>query len=216
MQYFTNEYINFFLDLEKNNKKEWFHEHKKRYEKHVRKPMIQFVEDLILEMQKHDPEINPIPSKCLGRINRDIRFSKDKTPYNLHLFAHITKGTKDEPIPGIAIRFGGRDSGIMTGFYQPSKAKLIDIRNKISENLELFQNLKTAKSFVSYFGTIQGTSYKRIPKELLDTYAKEPLIANKQFYYTAINKANFALSKNLLDEVMEHWLASKPLNDFLS
>ena len=80
MQYFTNEYIRFFLDLEKNNRKEWFHDNKKRYEQHVRKPMIAFTADLIKEMQKYDPEINAIANKCLGRINRDIRFQKIKPP----------------------------------------------------------------------------------------------------------------------------------------
>lgn len=215
MQYFTKEYTKFFRELEKNNNKEWFHANKKRYDGEVRKPMIAFVEDLIVAMQKHDPEIRPIASKCLGRINRDIRFSKDKTPYNQHLFAHISKGTKDEPIPGIAFRFGGRDCGVMTGYYQPSKTKLEDIRHKIKTDLKTFQKLKSSKKFVTKFGEIKGEAYKRIPKELLDTHDKEPLIANKQFYYVDEKKADFVTSKTLLKEIMEYWLAAKPLNDFL-
>ena len=214
MQYFTKEYTKFFRELEKNNNKEWFHANKKTYDSEVRKPMIAFVEDLIIAMQKHDPEMRPIASKCLGRINRDIRFSKDKTPYNQHLFAHISKGTKEEPIPGIAFRFGGRDSGIMTGYYSPSKTKLADIRFKIQSDLKTFQKLKSAKKFVTKFGEIQGEAYKRIPKELQDTYEKEPLIANKQFYYVHVRKADFVTSKILLKEIMDYWLAAKPLNDF--
>lgn len=215
MQYFTKEYIKFFRDLEENNQKEWFHANKKRYETHVRKPMIAFTADLITEMQKHDPELDPVPSKCLGRINRDIRFSKDKTPYNKHLFAHITKGSREEPIPGIAYRFGGGDCGIMTGHYNPSKAQLNRIRKRISNNLSTFQKLKSDKKFVDKFGSIKGEFYKRIPTEIADIYEKEPLIANKQFYYASEKKADFITSQNLLSEIMEYWLAAKPLNDFL-
>lgn len=214
MQYFTKEYTKFFKDLEKNNNKEWFHKNKKRYENEVRKPMIVLVEDLISEMQKHDPEIRPIASKCLGRINRDIRFSKDKTPYNQHMFAHITKGTKEDPIPGIAFRFGGRDCGVMTGYYMPNKQRLAHIRDRIQNDLKTFQKLKKAKKFVSKFGEIRGEAYKRIPPELQVTHEKEPLIANKQFYYVAEKKASFVTSKTLQKEIMDYWLAAKPLNDF--
>jgi len=216
MQYFNKEYTKFFKSLEKNNNKEWFHANKKTYDNEVRKPMIAFVEDLITAMQKHDPEMKPIASKCLGRINRDIRFSKDKTPYNQHLFAHITKGTKEEPIPGIAFRFGGRDSGIMTGYYSPSKSKLAHIRTKIQNETKTFQKLKSAKKFVAKFGEVQGEAYKRVPKDLLDTFEKEPLIANKQFYYVHQRKPDLVTSKTLLKEIMDYWLAAKPLNDFFA
>ena len=145
MTYFTQDYLDFFLEFENNNNKEWFHDNKKRYETSVKKPILTFVEDLIQEMQKHDPEINPNPKKCINRINRDIRFSKDKTPYNTHVWAHIMKGTKEDPYLGIAFRFSGKASGIMSGYFQPSKERMMDIRTKISLNLEEFQSLKSNK-----------------------------------------------------------------------
>lgn len=216
MQYFTKEYTKFFRALSKNNNKEWFHANKKIYNEEVRQPMIALVEDLIIAMQKYDPEMNPIASKCLGRINRDIRFSKDKTPYNQHLFAHVTKGSKQEPVPGIAFRFGGGDCGVMSGYYNPSKAQLENIRGKISADVKTFQKLKSAKKFVSKFKEIQGEAYKRIPKELQSIYEEEALIGNKQFYYVDVRKPDFVTSKTLLKEIMEYWLAAKPLNDFFA
>jgi len=216
MQYFTKEYTKFFRALAKNNNKEWFHANKKVYSAEVRQPMIAFVEDLIIEMQKHDPEMSPVASKCLGRINRDIRFSIDKTPYNQHLFAHVTKGTKAAPVPGIAFRFGGGDCGIMSGYYNPSKSQLEGIRHKISNDLKTFQKLKSAKKFVSKFKDIQGEAYKRVPKELQGVYEQEALIANKQFYYVDVKKPDFVTSKSLLEDIMGYWLAAKPLNDFFA
>lgn len=214
MAYFTKDYTKFFKELEKNNNKEWFHDNKKRYKEQVREPMIAFVEDLKTEMQKYDPEMNPVASKCLGRINRDIRFSKDKTPYNVHLFAHVTKGTKEEPIPGIGFRFGGSDSGIMTGYYKLSKERLSHIRTKISSNLEAFDKLVKDKKFVAKFGKIEGEAYKRVPADLQVTFEQQPLIANKQFYYVSHHKADFVCKDNLLEEIMAYWLAAKPVNDF--
>lgn len=216
MQYFTKDYINFFLDLEKNNHKEWFHEHKKRYETHVKKPMVTFVTDLIDEMMKHDPDMNPQPKKCIGRINRDIRFSKDKTPYNKHLFAHVSKGTKEEPVPGIAFRFGGRDAGIMTGYYKPSKLRLATIRENISKDVKGFQKIISNKEFKKKYGSLKGEAYKRVPPELKSTFKNEPLIANKQFYVVSEKKPNFITSKDLLQQILDHWLCAKPIVDFLT
>ncbi len=216
MMYFTEDYLDFFRELEKNNSKEWFRSNIHRYISYVREPMIEFVKDVISEMQKHDNEMDPDPIKCLGRINRDIRFSKDKTPYHPHLFAHITKGTKDNPIPGIAFRFGAKEGGIMTGYYRPSKGKLQDIRRKIGGNLAHFQSLISDPDFIEKYGSIKGAAYKRIPRELQDIYEHEPLIANKQFYYMKELEAAVVLSKDLKESVIAYWLAAKPLNDFFA
>jgi len=88
----------------------------KRYEGHVKKPMQHFVTDVVGELQQLDPEIIVEPKKCIGRINRAIRFSKDKTPYKIRSFAHITKGEKTDPIPVIAFQMGAKDLGIISGF----------------------------------------------------------------------------------------------------
>ena len=101
MQYFTEDFINFFKELAANNHKEWFHENKKRYESSVKKPFTVFVGKMIEEIQKVDADLMIEPKDCILRINRDIRFSKDKTPYNLHYTAFISRGgKKDKSIPG--------------------------------------------------------------------------------------------------------------------
>ena len=216
MQYFTKDYINFFKALQKNNNKEWFQQNKKTYETEVRKPMIHFVSDLLLAMKKIDPDIIIEPKKCLGRINRDIRFSKDKTPYNTRFFAHITKGVRTDQTPGIAFRFGGYDAGIMAGFFAPNKDRLQKIRQNILADPKTFKKLYSSKAFKDKFGLIHGEANKRIAKQYQTILDKEPLIANKQFYYMVDAKSNIILKENLLSIVINHWKAAKPLNDFLS
>ena len=94
MKYFEKAFITFFKDLENNNNKEWFHSHKKRYENDVKNPMVRFVTDVVEELKNLDSGITIDPKKCIGRINRDIRFSKDKTPYKIRTFAQIIKEIK--------------------------------------------------------------------------------------------------------------------------
>lgn len=216
MAYFTKEFLDFFLELEENNNQEWFHSNKKRYETHVKKPMENFVTDVVVALQKLDSDIVVSPKKCIGRINRDIRFSNDKTPYKIRSFAHITKGDKMDPIPVIAFQMGARDLGLMSGFYNPPKERLKQIREKIQSDTGMFKKCYSDKNFVQTFGTIQGEANKRIPFEYKEMHKKEPLITNKQFYYVSELAPDVILTDDLLPLVIAYWKAAKPLNDFLS
>ena len=118
MKYFTQDYLDFFKELAANNHKEWFDENRKRYEKSVKDPFKKFVEALIAETHKFDPSVNIEAKDAIFRINRDIRFSKDKTPYKLDRSAIISSGgRKDHSIPGfyIATGFSGHGFGIGPG-----------------------------------------------------------------------------------------------------
>lgn len=102
MQYFTQEFIDFYIELSRNNHKDWFHANKKRYEAIVKEPFLQLLTDLIAEMQKHDPKLEITAKECILRVNRDIRFSQDKSPYKLHVSAVISRtGKKDKGYPGL-------------------------------------------------------------------------------------------------------------------
>jgi len=131
--------------------------------------------------------------------------------------AHITKGDpKNNPHPIIAIRFGGFEAGIMSGHFMPSKERLLSIRSQIKENPDTFKKLYSNKMFLDTFGKIQGDVNKRIPTEFKEIFKTEPLIANKQFYYMSAQKPDFITKNNLISNIMEHWEAAKPLNEFIT
>ena len=88
---FNEEYLDFFKELAQFNKKEWFDENRKRYEKSVKIPFKKFVTELIQEIQKIDPEVEIEAKDAVFRINRDIRFSKDKTPYKIQMSAILRR-----------------------------------------------------------------------------------------------------------------------------
>ncbi len=216
-KYFTNDYVKFFKDLKSNNNKEWFHSQKKRYAESVKIPFANFVSDLIEAVQKHEPEIQVLPKDCISRINRDIRFAKDKTPYNLNLNAFVSKGgKKDKSVPGLFVRLAHDMVGIMGGCYGPDKEKLGKIRQAIIDNPKEFNQLISRKAFKEKFGEIEGEKMKRIPKDLREAAEKQALILNKNFYYMASEKASLISSDKLMKTLMDHYKIMKPLNDFLT
>jgi len=216
MKYFTKEYIQFFDELEKNNNKEWFHKNKKRYEQHVKEPLNKFVSDVVAELQKLDPYIDIDPKKCIKRINKDVRFSKDKTPYKIRSFVHIYKGDKMDPITAVAFQMGAKNMGIMNGYYMPTKERLLHIRDKIQSQPAEFKKLYSAKDFTEKYGDIKGEANKRIPAEYQETFNQEPLIANKQFYFMKEFDSDLILNDKLLPTIVDYYKAAKPLNDFFS
>ena len=99
MKFFTSDYNKFFIDLAGNNNREWFHANKKRYEENVREPFKAFTQEMITRINADDSEINVEPKNCIFRINRDLRFTKDKTPYKMQMGAVIAKGGKKDKQP---------------------------------------------------------------------------------------------------------------------
>lgn len=217
MQYFTKDFLKFFKELEKNNDREWFKKHKKRYEEQVKKPFEKFVEVMIDKMQAVDPRIVITPKDAIFRIYRDVRFSKDKSPYKVQVSGIISKdGRKDMSTPGIYLQLNHKEFAIYSGAYMPDKNQLQGIREAIASDPKGFKKLINAKSFVNKFGTIQGEQNKRIPKEFKEIAEEQPLIANKQFYYCANLKADTALDEKVVKIVMDHYKASIPVSSFLS
>ncbi|MEW7289280.1 DUF2461 domain-containing protein [Aquimarina sp. 2304DJ70-9] len=217
MQYFTKDFNAFFKELASNNHKEWFHANKKRYEVSVKNPFVAFVGDMIQEIQKLDTDLKIEPKDCILRINKDIRFSKDKSPYNLHYTAFISsRGRKDKSIPGIFLRFSPEMVGIMGGCFGPSKEQLEKIRKTIAKNPSAFKRLLENKDFVQKFGEIKGETMKRIPKEWKEACEKELLIADKQFYFVGEEAPGLITSEILVDELMNYWKIMRPVNEYLT
>ena len=216
MKYFTEDFSQFFKDLSKNNSKDWFAQNRKRYQGSVKEPFEHFLADLIDQIKSLDQELNVTPRECMLRINRDIRFSKDKTPYNTHYTAFVsTAGRKDKSVPGLFLRFGSDTVGIMGGCYMPSKEQLHNIRSSIAADPSQFRELIEAPSFVTKFGEIRGDVHKRIPKEFQTAAKEEPLIAKKQLYFMSEISSGLLTTEKVLEIILEYWHTARPLNNYL-
>lgn len=216
MKYFTQDFLEFFKELAANNHKEWFDENRKRYEQSVKKPFDKFVADLIVETQKLDPSIKIAAKDAIFRINRDIRFSKDKTLYKLDRSAIISEGgRKDHSIPGFYISLGPEHTSMGGGAYFLKTDQLASVRQHIANNIKTFQKLLNDKDFEKTYGNIQGEENKRLPKELQEAAEKEPLLYKKQFFYMKRDKPELILRDDFMDYTLQHFKRAQPVQDFL-
>ena len=217
MKHFTQNFIDFFSELEKNNNKEWFDINRKTYELEVKKPFYDFATNMILAISQFDNSVDKDPKKAIFRINRDIRFAKDKTPYNTDVRAAFVNGGRKSSFPGYYISIGSDKIHVGGGLYAIEKDNLESLRNYILDNQMEFYDLINDKEFKSVFGEIQGEKNKKLKPEFKAILNKNPLIANKQFYFmTEISSKDFLLNENLIKELIKMYKAGYSFNKFLS
>ncbi|MFT4532380.1 MAG: hypothetical protein ACI9T8_000400 [Candidatus Saccharimonadales bacterium] len=218
MQYFTKEYIDFFTELAFNNEKSWFDANRHRYEEHVREPLKKFIIDLIAEIQKFDKSIGHLePKDVMFRINRDVRFAKDKTPYNTWLSAAIVPGGKrnSQDHPGYYFRFAVDKVSLGGGMYHPSKELLYSLRSKLSDDSKPLHKIVNSKKFKSAWGELEGDENKVMPKEFKEASIKEPFIKKKGFMYWQDYSEMEVLREDLMEWMINHFKAGKDLNQWL-
>ncbi|NQV53395.1 MAG: DUF2461 domain-containing protein [Flavobacteriales bacterium] len=216
MTWFTSAYNDFFKDLAKHNDREWFAVNKKRYENDVKKPFEGFITDMILRMQAIDPNCKIEAKDAIFRIYRDTRFSKDKTPYKTQMSAVVSQGgRKDTTLEGIYLELGFEHIRMYGGVYQPNKDQLYSIRQEILYNLTDFEKLINEQKFKARFGEIRGEKNKRLPPEFVEIQDKQPLIANKQFYYFTEFDPKLLTSDGLIDAFFEAYGESRDVRNFL-
>ena len=206
MKYFTKEYIQFFKELEKNNSKDWFDKNRKRYEKEVREPWKVFIDDLIKAYEKNYGPVPLTSKEAVTRINRDIRFSKDKTPYKDHMGAMISRyGKKNMSHPGIYIQANHKDIRMYSGAAVLDKEQLHKVRSHLMKHADAFKRAINAKPFRDTFSDILGEKNKRIPPEFRDAAENLPVLYQKNFYYFFTLSTKDMLEDGLIIKLMKEY-----------
>lgn len=218
MAFFNQDFLDFFIELAPNNNKDWFDVNRKRYEENVREPFKEFVAHLIQRIAEDDKEFAELePKDCIFIINRDIRFSKDKTPYKMMVSAVVApKGKKSKAINGVYFELGPEHVRVYGGVYEIDKEDLLTVREGISENPGKFKKLYSDDAFVSMYGELQGDKNKIIPKHLKEAAEKEPLIYNKQWYFYTEFEPETVLSEDLDDVILNCFEVGKPIEKFFN
>ncbi len=210
-------YTSFFKELAKNNNKEWFHANKKRYENDVKEPFLGLLEALLSNLTDWDHRILADPKKAMFRINRDVRFSKDKTPYHNILKAGFSPNGKKSILPGYYLGIDATSIHVGGGLFMLRPPELSKLRNHIVASASELIKITTDSAFVQNFGQLSGEKAKRLDKSLLPTAEKTDLIYNKQFYAMAeFPLEPFYDSEKLEEEILNHFKAIKPLNTYLN
>jgi uncharacterized protein (TIGR02453 family) len=213
----STEFNQFFKELAANNHKDWFDLNRKRYETHVKKPFEDFVEQLIEAVQKENKSLNPKPKDCIFRINRDIRFAKDKTPYKLNRSAAINQGGRKDMSPaGLYVEMGPEHVRVYRGIYMASTAEIAQIRSYMAKHAKTLAKLSSAAEFKKWYGEVRGEKAKRMPKDLAAAAEMEPLIFNKQWYYFHQMPAEKTTDPKLINQIMECYKAGDQMAKFLA
>lgn len=214
--YFSSAFLDFFKDLAANNHKEWFDANRKTYEKEVKTPFHHFIQDLIHELRQADFVVAPDAKDAIFRINRDIRFSKDKTPYKLYTSALLSpQGRKAISHPGFYIEFNPEHLGIYGGLYAPDNQQIAKVRQHIVHFPDAFHQVIEEPMFKEKFGTIQGDKQVRLPKEWKDEAEKQPLLYNKQWYIMATLPTENIVSPHIMETMLTYYKTALPLHEFI-
>ena len=163
--YITPKLFAFFSELKKNNTREWFEANKERYESDVREPLLAFIDAFAEPLYKISPHFRADPRKqggSLFRIYRDVRFSKDKTPYKTQAGVHFRhERAKDAHAPGFYLHLDPKEVFMGVGIWRPDKEALLKIRAAILDKPAAWKKA-TGAAFRRQF-TLGGESYKRPP-----------------------------------------------------
>lgn len=213
----TKDYVIFFKELESNNNKEWFQEHKKDYENHVKIPFLNLLESLIGEVKKLEPKISINPKDALFRINRDIRFSKDKTPYNTLMKAGFSPDGKKSLLPGYYLGVGSEFIHVGGGLFNVKAPELKKIRQYIKNNQKAFSDIIHSTEFKALFQELKGGKAKRLDKDFQSVLETIPEIANKQFYaMKKLEISDYLNSNNSLEMIIiKYFKQISVLNNYL-
>ncbi len=210
--------LEFLGGLKHNNNREWFLENQKGY-RDAKNNFETFVQTLINGIVTFDPIIKGLEVKsCVFRINRDIRFSNDKSPYKTNFGAFIVRGGKmnGDKFAGYYFHIEPGASLIAGGAYVPPSPWLKSIRENISEEPDKFLEIISDKNFVKYFGTIDGEKLKTAPKGFPSDHPQIEFLKMKSFL--ALREATDAevIEPGYMEKVITAFKVMKPLNDFLN
>ena len=218
MAFFNSDYLLFFQELAQNNHKEWFDLNRPRYEKNVKVPFRDFTQVAIDTIAKSDPQFKDLLAKdCVFRINRDIRFSKDKIPYKTMCSAVISpNGKKSKAINGIYFEFTPEHVRFYGGIYSIEKEDLYSVRAGIAANLKEFTALLEDAEFKKVYGHIRGEKNKIIPPEFREAANDQALIYNKHWYFFVQYPAEEILSDDVLNKLIHAYNVANPIKQFFN
>lgn len=211
----TKETVDFLRKLDKNNNRDWFNAHKDAFVK-ANDNVIAVTGELIGRIAKFDPAIAGIdPKACVFRIYRDIRFSKDKSPYKTNLGAFIAPGGRKTMSPGYYFHVQPAMFFAAAGKHMPDPGETLKIRNAIVANTKEFLKIVEGKAFAKRFGEMHGDSLSRPPKGFDANHPAIEYLKMKSFTVGEEFTAKDATSKDYPKMLAESFKAAYPLVVFL-
>lgn len=208
--------LNFLKQLQANNNREWFNDNKALFLE-AKESFEALTEELITQIELFDPSIKGLKAKdCIFRIYRDVRFSKDKSPYKTHFGAYINQGGRKGKTCGYYIHIEPDATMIAGGIYNPPSDVLYEIRDAIYADTEDFKAIIHATDFKAHFGEIEGDKLKRAPKGFPKDFEAIELLKHKSYICTKTCDNDAVYSDDFTIQSIPVLQAMKPFNDFFN
>ncbi len=208
--------LSFLQKLKKNNNTEWFHANRPLYDE-ARAEFLAFVEILVSEIGMFDPDLGLVdPKKTLFRINRDIRFSRDKSPYKTNFGSFIIKGGKKSGNGGYYFHLDPEGSFIGGGVYHPEAEILKKIRHEIYGNPEEFREIIMDKTFRDQFGELYDDQLKTAPKGYPKDFEHVDLLKYKSYIVSREFDEKLVTGDGLLEETLNSYRLMLPMIRFIN
>jgi uncharacterized protein (TIGR02453 family) len=210
--------LEFLRELRKNNSKLWFENNRHRYEE-ARADFLRFFEELVHEIAKFDRHVlrNPEEAKKVFRIYRDLRFSRDKSPYKAHLAGVIVPGGMQSGRAGYYahIEPGGL-SMAAGGMHQPDSKNLQKVRKALSVRVEEFRSIVEEDSFIAQFTSLNRENVlKRVPPGFDPSDPAAEYLKLKSFTVRKAFTDDEVLQESFTSDMVSAFRTVKNLNDFL-
>jgi uncharacterized protein (TIGR02453 family) len=206
----------FLKDLKENNHREWFAENRNRYDE-SRTNFVEFCDELLSDLKVLQPSLlNTSIKDCIFRINRDIRFSKDKSPYKNHFSAAFGPNGRNSGKIDFYFQMEADRAFIGGGIWQPSPQNLARFRQEIDYNPEVLKSIIYDKTFLEYFGEPHGEKLKTTPKNYSADHPDIELLKFKEIFYTKEFAAKEILNKDFRTQLVKACTYLKPYLDYVN
>ena len=216
--YFTKQTFTFLSSLAENNTREWFEEHKQDYEDFVRTPALDFISDMGNEMPAISKHFRALPKKVGGslmRVQRNLRFSRDKTPYKTNIgiqFRHEVG--KDIHAPGYYVHVEPGECFVGVGLWHPEADVLFKIREGILKNGDAWVKARDDKAFHKHF-SLEGDALANAPRGFAKDHPLVEDLRRKDFIGLATLSQTDVTSKDFRALVVERFKQAAPMMRFL-
>lgn len=206
----SKEELDFLSELVQNNNRDWFNENKKRFEKHQ-----EVIKSLFQEINLGLSAKDNLEKMQIHRIYRDIRFSKDKTPYKNNFSVSYDRA-KPYLRGGYYLHIQPGGSFIGGGFWEPNTEDLKRIRKEFELDDTQIRSIISEENFQKYFGSLQGAELKTAPKDFDKEHPAIDLIRKKQYLVYRRFTDKEVTNPDFKEEALSTFLAMRPFFDYMS
>lgn len=208
--------IDFLRSLTANNNKDWFDAHRKEYEL-ARDHFLDLVWKLLAGLQETDEGLAGLtPRDAVFRINRDVRFSHDKSPYKTNMGAYMVAGGKKSGRGGYYIHLEPGGCFMAGGIYQPDPGNLKKIRREIYHFPEEFHAIVNHPQLIKCFSLYDKNMLKRPPQGFDPDFPRMDYLKYKHYVMTCQLEDNWLYDNQVAGKLVERFKLTVPLNEFLN